>query len=50
MRQIEQVHSVASISSGASTSKRTEPQWQPPFFQLMGTSGIFRVTSGNRPI
>src|SRR5512134_3454146 len=27
---IEQLHSMASISVGAITSKRTWPQWQPP--------------------
>src|SRR6478672_462569 len=30
IRQIEQLQSSASMSAGASTSKRTRPQWQPP--------------------
>jgi hypothetical protein len=28
--QIEQLHSTASISAGASTSNLTRPQWHPP--------------------
>jgi hypothetical protein len=30
MRQIEQLQSSASMAAGASTSKRTRRQWQPP--------------------
>ena len=30
MRQMEQLHSLTVTRAGASTSKRTAPQWQPP--------------------
>src|SRR5437870_5929710 len=38
MRQIEQLHSLAVRRAGASTSKATAPQWQPPRCVTSGTA------------
>jgi hypothetical protein len=34
--QIEQLHSSTSGAAGASTSKRTRRQWQPPRWMMLG--------------
>src|SRR5690606_10643925 len=48
MRQIEQLQSSTCRSRGASTSKRTRPQWQLPTWVANGVDG--RAETGIRPV
>ncbi len=45
MRQIEQLHSCTRSSAGASTSKATSPQWQPPLWVTCLSMGATRIKS-----
>src|SRR5690606_15086797 len=48
IRQIEQLQSSTCRSRGASTSKRTRPQWQLPWWVANGADG--RAETGIRPV
>src|SRR6516162_2435588 len=43
MLQMEQLQSPTSIFAGATTSKRTRPQWQPPKCVAMGATPLVLV-------